>query len=195
MEHILAKKFSNFLLRSKVIPQEYYEIYVYGNELLLSFIFSTSIIILIGLLFKRIIQTMLFLTIFILVRRHTGGYHAHTYFRCKLTTIMTYLSVLVLSEFTNIIMVHYLILLVLGLFIIIFIGPIENPNKPISVEQKRRNKLMGVVLFTMILVFSFLLYCRQSAFSNSIFFTLWSIIILMIAAKAQDILKRREGNK
>lgn len=193
MEHILAKKFSNFLLSSKIISQEYYDIYLYGNELLLSFIFSTSFIILFGLLFKRIIQTLLFFSIFIFVRRQTGGYHAQTYFRCKLTTIMTYFSVLVLAELTNIITMFYVVLFVLGLSIIISIGPIENPNKPISVDQRRRTKLTGVVLFTIILVFGVILHCRQSSFSNSIFFTLLSIIILMIVAKTQEILRTKGG--
>lgn len=183
MEHRIAIILSNFLLTNKFISQEQYEIYVYGNELLLSFLFSTSIILVIGLLLKRFFQTILFLLIFILVRRCTGGYHANTYFKCKLTTVMTYLSVLGLSEYTSIEKIHYKILLAIGLSIIISIGPIENPNKPLSVSQRKRNKLMGAVLFTIILILGEILSDRQSMLGGSTFYSLLSIIILMVIAK------------
>lgn len=193
MEHIIAEKLSDFLLGSKIITQEYYEIYVYGNELLLSFVFSTSIILLIGLLLKRVVQTILFLSIFILVRRYTGGYHANTYFKCKLATVTTYLSVLTLSEYTSIKKIHILVLLVVGMAIIISMGPIENPNKPILASQRIRNKITGLVLFSLILVFSGILQNRQSTFSNSIFYSLLSIIILMIIAKIQCLFENKGG--
>lgn len=193
MEHTMAVKLSNFLLSNKIIPEEYYEVYVYGNELLLSFVFSTSIILVIGLLIDRFIQTLLFLLIFILVRRYTGGYHANTYFKCKLATVTTYLSVLALSEYTSIKKIHFLVLLVAGLAIIISMGPIENPNKPISAIQRKRNKITGLGLFSLILVFSGILQNRQSTFSNSIFYSLLSIIILMIIAKIQCLFENKGG--
>ena len=124
MEHTIAMKLSNFLLSNKIISEEYFEVYVYGNELLLSFVLSTSIILVIGLLLNRFIQTLLFLLIFILARRYTGGYHSNTYFKCKLATVTTYLSVLTLSEYTSFKRIHIIVLLVVGLAIIISMGPI-----------------------------------------------------------------------
>ena len=65
----LAVKITTKLLSHKVITDEMSDIYIYGFKLLLSFLFSTTIIVIIGAILGRIIQTFVFLTIFIFFAR------------------------------------------------------------------------------------------------------------------------------
>ena len=75
MEHRLAQKLSNYFMDKSIISQDEYEIYVYGSELLISFTISTALISLLGLVFNRLVETLIFLTVFIVLRRYTGGYY------------------------------------------------------------------------------------------------------------------------
>ena len=65
----LAKK----LLSLQIITEEVFDIYVYGLELLLSFFFSSSVIVIIGTILGRVIETLVFLLVFVLLRSFTGG--------------------------------------------------------------------------------------------------------------------------
>ena len=50
MEHYLACSFSKYLCKRRLINQDYYDIYVYGTELTLSFLITVTIIIAAGLI-------------------------------------------------------------------------------------------------------------------------------------------------
>ena len=88
-----AKKITDMLLSHQVISGEQYDIYVYGFELLISFLFSTMLILIAGIIFNAFIRTLAFLVVFIILRSFTGGFHALTYAVCTVITLSTYASV------------------------------------------------------------------------------------------------------
>ena len=140
MESKLAILICRSLLRQKAIENEYFDVYVYGLELILSFLFSTVIILLTGILLNAFDIAIIFLIIFIALRRFTGGYHAPTYLQCKLTTISIYVAVNLLCIYLIVPLFAYIPLLILGLYIILRYGPIENIYKPLTPDIKKRNK-------------------------------------------------------
>lgn len=151
--------------------------YVYGTELLLSFIISTSIILLIGMLIHRMIKTLIFLAAFILLRRYTGGYHAKTYLRCKIVTVATYLSVVLFSELFHPTLLWLACLGMIGISTILMIGPIESPNKPLTAEERKKHKFTGLGLFVLVFIFACLPY---NPYGNVFYFSLASVIVLML---------------
>lgn len=193
MEHRLAQKLSNYFMDKSIISQDEYEIYVYGSELLISFTISTALISLLGLVFNRLVETLIFLTVFIVLRRYTGGYHAPSHFKCKLTTVATYLLVLRLSEWTTVNLINYIIIFLFGCAVILSIGPIDNPNKPLSALQKTRNRLIGLALFMLTIIISTILHINHFACSSSMYYSSMMVIILMITAKIQIQLKSKGG--
>ena len=98
MEQKLAALMCQYMLKNKIIQPDLFDVYCYGTELLLSFVMSTSIIVILGIVCQRITQTIVFLVLFIFLRRFTGGYHANTYLVCKAFTVGTYIVVISLSE-------------------------------------------------------------------------------------------------
>ncbi len=80
----MSHKIANFLYDKISIyfsaDEEMRDVCIYGLELILSFIFSTSIILTVGAISGHILSSIAFLAVFILVRRFTGGFHANTFF-------------------------------------------------------------------------------------------------------------------
>lgn len=183
MEHSIAVKLCTYLINSHTINKKNLYIYIYGIELLLSFISSTLTIVCLGIIFNVFIQTIVFLAIFIILRRFTGGYHANTYMKCKIATITVYLLVLTLSEFTMLNSLHYLLLLVVGLATIIKMGPIENPNKPITPYQNHRNRIISILLFVGLTIVSAFLYYFDVKIHTVMYYSLLFVILLMILVK------------
>lgn len=192
MENKLSKRICSLLLKWGVITAELEEVYIYGFELLISFLFSTFTVLLIGALLHQMICTLIFLLIFIFVRQFTGGYHAKTYFRCQFCTISSYLIVLTLSLNTTIPIWAFLILGIVGLTVIGAWGPIENPHKPLTINEKRKHKLTGFILFVSTSIIGSLVCLFNSKLSNVIFYTLTLIIALMIIPKLSERRKKHE---
>ena len=83
---ITAKKIVEYLVKCGEISNNDYEVeyYRYGIEVALSSLLNLAIIIIIGIISMHIIESLIFLIVFIFVRQVTGGYHADTYFKCNL---------------------------------------------------------------------------------------------------------------
>ena len=180
MENKLSKWICNQLCEYQVIDKEYKDVYVYGLELILSFLITSSIILAVGILFRQTVPTLTFLITFVVIRKYTGGYHANSYIMCKLCTLISFgISVYFANVFP---MPQYMfpILLIIGCLIILLFGPIENIHKPLTIQEKKKHKITALILFILWCVVGFVTSFLVPIISNTILYTLCIIIILMI---------------
>ena len=77
--------------------EEYRDYYQYGVEITISSVLSVAAVLAIGILLHRFFASVLYLFLFMFIRRFTGGYHANTYFKCNITGCITFSSVILLS--------------------------------------------------------------------------------------------------
>lgn len=181
MLHSLSNRMALRLANHGIINPESIEVYVYGFELVFSFAFSTAIILLIGILLSRLLETVVFLTIFVLLRSFTGGYHAKTFIKCAVVTFSTYLSVIILSMFVSRLPLYiYIICLLIGLSIISAVAPVENPNKEIPQNKRIRHKIISIILYLVFSTMGLLFYNYKMAITSSVFFSLIADIILLL---------------
>lgn len=90
----------SFVVRQEAIDkkdEKEFAIFHYGIEICIASIVNIMLILGIGILTNTLIDSILFLMVFVPIRQCTGGFHAETYFICNLTMAITY-SVVVLSE-------------------------------------------------------------------------------------------------
>lgn len=180
MESKLATMICRNLLSEGAIEEEYIDVYIYGLELVLSFIFSIIVILLAGILLNALDIALIFLTVFIALRRFTGGYHAPTYLKCKLTTIGIYITVTILCTYLDTPLLAYIPLLVLGLYTILRFGPIESAYKPLTPDVKKRNKCIAAIIFLLLLISGYVIHLWNQKLSNTIYYTLSFVVVLMI---------------
>lgn len=190
MEHKVAVKLCRHLINNQTIEKEYEDVYTYGLELLISFIVSTSVILAIGLAVNRIAETLIYFLVFISLRQFSGGYHADTYLRCKIVTILTYALIIVLSEVTSLSIPHYILLFLLAM-ILLLQGPVENPNKPLTSHQHNRNKVISIVIFLLLFSISLSMLLMQFKMHSVFYYSLLSVLLLMIVAKYYSYKEKR----
>lgn len=181
MLHKTASSLARNLLRHQVIQEDSLDVYVYGFELLLSFLFSTSLIIISGLIMHKVLETIAFLVVFIFLRSYSGGYHASKYYVCTIVTLCVYASVMALSSFLSINFLAFAVLSVLGLISLTIWAPIENPNKEITPKRKRIYKGVSIVLFMFFVSLGILILPHFSKIGSTVFYTLCADIILMFS--------------
>ena len=175
----MAVKITDKLVLKKIVSDDMADIYIYGFELLISFFFSTIGVLIIGIILGRFLQTLMFLATFILLRSFTGGYHANTYAVCSIVTFSLFGIVLLLAEFVFVPLYLYPILGLIGTIIMVWQVPIEHPNKKLSDDQKRKYKVISLVLFLMFIAAGWLFCYFGSLLGAIVFYTLIADIMLL----------------
>lgn len=180
MLHALSNRMAARLKNRGIINDENIDVYTYGFELLFSFLFSTSVIILIGTIMSKILETLVFLSIFVILRSYTGGYHAETYAKCTVVTFSTYILVILLTVFIEFVPKSiYILGTSLCLLIIGVLAPIENQNKKILSSKKIRHKVTSIILGMAFSVIGLLFYRYNVAIVKAVLFSIIADVILM----------------
>lgn len=179
----ISSQLVDYLIKSNVISSEderaYYK---YGIEITVSSILNIILILLCGLILNCLIESLIFLTVFIPIRKYTGGFHAETYFKCNFTFCISYIMMICTYKITyGIVSTHFLFLIVVSCIIIIaFKCPVENENKPLSEEDKKKYRVRAVTLGTMYGFIGFALSVLSNKYGVLILYTLSLVTVLII---------------
>lgn len=184
----LVSQIVNFITEQDVISDEsdVQDFYRYGIEISISSLLNIVLVVIAGILIHHIIESIVFLSLFILIRSFTGGYHADTYFRCNRLMCTTFiLTALANSIFSNKFSLLIIIVLICVTELIVSIlGPIENKNKPIDDSKRIKLKIIGIVITLIINCTG--LFLSRSYLGTMIILTTFLIALLMIAAKIKE---------
>ena len=181
----LSYRITDILVNNGLIEIDDFEIYRYGFETLIYFIVNISVALLIGIIFDRFIHTIVFLSCYCTLRQFTGGYHAKNYTECTLTFAAIYLITIFVANNIDIVSYKYLsiVILIISMFIIYKLAPLEHRNKPLSNKEKHiyRITAMKITSFiTMIFIASIVrkIFVEYSIYS--LFAVCWIGILLIV---------------
>ena len=178
----LSSLISSKFVEHNIISKSVKDVYRYGIEITISSIIGFVITCLIGLLFRMLMQTMLFYVIFILLRSMTGGYHAKTYLKCNFIFSIITLWIVTFSKAAYEMQISFGILTLLflpSIAIFIWIAPVENVNKPIKAEKRVYWKSISIVTSVLLYLLSLLLYKSQHTLEATVIvITIFSVSIL-----------------
>ena len=185
-----SQKIADYLISQEVIDKDEFDIYVYGYETALSGIIDFLMISIIGWFTHQLHSTLVFFVMFVSIRLYVGGYHAKTYFQCKIMFISIYLLVIFLSNL-YLPIVGIVIALVSYLITVICFAPIENINKPLDDSEKKKYRKIGIVLSILWSCAAIPLYFFNNTLSLVIVYTALFIALLMVISVAE----RRKNNE
>lgn len=183
---------ANFLYRKGLIEEEHIQYYAYiynwGIDL---FLFFVNLLI-IGLFIHKFIPSIIFCIIVSLLRIVTGGTHASTRIICSCISYLYYFVVMILytyipTSFVKAFMPEYVIFLVF----IVFLSPVDTPNKRFSYSQKKILKTISAGLCSLIAIATFFLIKMEK-------YEYCTIFVLCVIISSADLcigyIKNKRGN-
>lgn len=183
----LSRIIADFFIRQKVVPEEQREVYEYGFELSISSVIGILIVLAIGLVSNRFWESVVFYTVFCFTRLFTGGFHASTYLRCKITFAGVLVAVLAADWLLKGIESYYwFVLHFYSLIIVCQFAPVENPNKELSERKKVKCKVISIVAMTVWLAVMFLFRVLNSELYHIVALTLFCVANLMLLGIHQE---------
>lgn len=150
MLHSLASAIANRMFDE----QDKYpiEIYIYGIELIISSIISTALIIIVGLVTHTIIESLLYLLVFSLIRNYTGGYHCMSYLRCNIVSVLSYVMVFLSIYFFSNFFANPFVMFsgyALSIIMAIIFAPVKHENKELTKDEEKKYKLLSLLMITL----------------------------------------------
>ena len=178
----------NFLTEQEAIGKadEVQDFYRYGIEITISSMLNVVLVLLMGALTGHLLESVIYLAVFIAVRVITGGYHADTYFRCNLLMCSTFIA----TAFLNDKVCGYINIWVIAAFVVFeeIIAFVFCP-----VENKNKFKAMGMIVFLLLDLFGGAIINRYQMVGSMILLTNLLIAVLIISAKIKE--KRCDKNE
>ncbi len=148
----------NWLIKYNVISKDEYELYAYAMN---SFIMSVLPIVIAGIIGAYMGSSWLGIAVvfpFALIRKFSGGYHMKNKRVCLVCSLLVlFLSISLAFGISNAEREIMLVTIISAISLMKF-SPLENENKPLSVEEKISYRQKTQIIVFCILMFDFLLF-------------------------------------
>ncbi|MGO5066800.1 accessory regulator AgrB [Clostridium sporogenes] len=186
----ISEKIVDKLIDGNIIESEDKDLYTYGFHQGFLIIFNILTAIAIGLLFKMVWESLVFLMAYIPLRSYAGGYHARTPLRCYMFSLIIIIMVLLGIRFIYWNSIICIIVTFCAASIIFALQPVEDENKPLDKKErvvyKKRTKSILLVLIGIGLVFWFF---DNEQISITIIMALFVIAFMLILGKIKNTIK------
>lgn len=176
----MVDKISNYILdnilyKNETIDGDKREVMLFGVTRIVEDIPKYLIIFLIALSLNILMQVLIVLVITIAYKSFVGGAHARTNLVCLISSIIFFISPVVLAKYidlsNNIMIIASALVFVFSVYIIIRHAPADTEEVPIL--NKKRRKLFKVLAFiSLILVYVSMLLIKNKITSTIILITL-----------------------
>lgn len=183
MLHTLSNNIAEFLLSKNCFEKDNLNIYVYGTELVISSMIGAMIVFLLSVLTNSLLTGLLFYLSFNMLRAYTGGLHCKTYLKCNITFAVVFMTCLITDYFVKTVYfrINLLMLIVVLTFVtIVVLSPVENPNKPIEDKDRKKYRIISLLILISHIAFFFLSECLFDYKADIIIITDFITSILMV---------------
>ena len=159
----MNKKMYELLLKNDVVIEE--DLFNYGFYVLTTYMKYLMVLIPVSLTIKTFLETLIFIILFIPLRRYIGGLHMKNKESCFFASVIFGILIPYLSTYTyNFPIISTFVIFLICILMTKKYGVIDHPNKKISIKEKNiyLNKSLQIE-------FIYFLFCISSFFF-SIFF-------------------------
>ena len=179
---LLSRRFVEFMLENKIIPEQDKEIYRFGCVLMVRIILNVLTLLFIGTCFNMIVESITFLICSLMLRSYSGGFHSDNPVICFLISVLATISMLFVIKSGMWSVQFSCALIVLSIGVILRYAPVEHKNKPLEEIERKiyRKRLWGIVCVLIFVMFMFIFMNKLFLlYSGSISFGMTAIMILV----------------
>ncbi len=182
----LISKIVIALQADNIILEEDSDIYSYGLEILISNLTLLISILIVGMICGKLQYTLLFLMVFIGLRRVTGGYHTKKRWQCFCLTNALHSIIIgfTVLDYTYIMDELVFICVIFSVGIVYVAAPIENKDNPKTPREIVKNRVISRVAVSVLGIITLVGFYggesyKQICSTIAITMTLVGILILL----------------
>ena len=173
----LVAKYVKALVNLKIISVKEYEQLKYQ---LLCIVESAIVIVamlIVGAVFKCLVNWCIFIVCFFVIRNRTGGFHLNSFGKCFFGTLtLQIIGILIIEYMTQNLVKVFDITMIISFLVIILVGTLNHPNMNYSVEELIVSKRISRVMAVFVVSIIFLLRC-VSVSEKTVMFMEYAVIL------------------
>lgn len=146
MVRLFLDKIGKIITKNMILTDEDYEVYIYVFEYIFQNIIFWTCAITIGVVCRKVKEMLVFLLVFIPLRKTSGGVHAGTVDVCLLFSVLIYFINIYIPELWNISFTVGKILEITLATMIVILSPVDCANLKIDQERKKKKKIFTGIL-------------------------------------------------
>lgn len=147
----MSERIAAWLIRQKAISTDERELYSYAVHCLFSLLYPIIFASVIGAIFGMVLEAIIMIMPFIIVRKFSGGYHADSFYKCLIISSAVIGIVLVISRYIANGIILNIIYIIASILLMIF-SPMDSENKRLDSDEKCFCKKMTIILVLTLLV-------------------------------------------
>lgn len=164
--------------------KEQREIVAFGLQSALEIFINILISVLVLYQLQMFKEGAFFFCFFIPLRMYSGGYHADTYWRCLVFSVLTLIAVLKLSTLIHLTYLGLLVLVFIIAIGLLVLGPVVNAQRPVSHREYQRFKRKFKITLLFIILTAFVLtVLREKSLLNVLLMGMGLVLITLIMGK------------
>ncbi|MGO1468494.1 MAG: accessory gene regulator ArgB-like protein [Tissierella sp.] len=178
---------TSYFVINGIIEDGEREIYSYGLHQALLIIINIGTAVLIGFLFQRVWEVLIFMVTYIPLRTYGGGYHAKTEMKCYFFSIALIIVSLLLIKVIPITKLLIITLCTFSGIIVYTLAPVEDKNKilnyiQINLYRRKTRLILGIETLTVLVLY----LLGFKTFSFTISLAIFLISLMMIAGRVKN---------
>lgn len=146
MVRFFLDKIGKIITKNMILTDEDYEVYIYVFEYIFQNIIFWTYAITIGVVCRKVKEMLVFLLVFIPLRKTSGGVHAGTIDVCLLFSVLIYFINIYIPELWNISFTVGKILEITLATMIVILSPVDCANLKLDQERKKKKKIFTGIL-------------------------------------------------
>ena len=187
----MLKEFSNKITKKlvdiNVIEEADSELYEYGFWQGGVLIFNFLTVVLLGILFNMLLESIIFLIFYGVLRTIAGGYHARTQNTCYILSIMLMIVVLIMLKTFPWNIILCCILTVLSISVIFILAPVQDENKLLDeIEKKFFKKLSRIISLLYGFIIFLLFLFNKNELAYCVVISLFTLTIMLVLGKIRN---------
>ncbi len=182
-----------FFIDNDVIKEEDKELYEYAFSITVSALIHIVTIVVLGITFGLVAESIIFYICFIAIRKFAGGYHAKTAGRCYISSVvLSVLLLVVLKLLTNninsIVVIGVFAISLFSVGCICTLAPLDTENNVLSNKEKSIYGLIArIIALLMFVLFMVCVFLNLYNIALPLGFGIFMSALVLILRKIQII--------
>lgn len=180
MVRLFLDKIGKIITKNMILTDEDYEVYIYVFEYIFQNIIFWTCAITIGVVCRKVKEMLVFLLVFIPLRKTSGVVHAGTVDVCLLFSVLIYFINIYIPELWNISFTVGKILEITLATMIVILSPVDCANLKLNQERKKKKKIFTGILSIFYTSISTILYFYTETKVTSNIVVCYTTILLLL---------------
>lgn len=177
----ISNNLIDVLIKNNKIDDCERDIYFYCIKATIEMLFNIIITLIIGIIWCKPIETVIFLCLIIPLRSTSGGCHAEKSITCFFLSIGIYLLTIEISSILTLSSSKASIIYIILMTLVGLLTPVDSIHKRLEKQEKdKQRKNFRVLIFIVSLIFIILILLKCTKYSNIVLSVLFVIFILQI---------------